>query len=473
MRTRVLLVLALVPMLSAPAYADFDSHFHDRTLRLDYFHTGQDGQEIFSVDQIVSDGPWAGSKTRMLDDLNLGQDFFEVFDTETNLPLYSRGYSSIFGEWETTGEAARGVARTYHESLRMPWPRKAVKIVVSKRDAANHFRPVWSTVIDPSSRFANPASPTPRGEVWTLLDSGPPSEKVDLLIVGEGFTDGERDELRAAGENMVRVLFSEEPFKSRQQDFNIRVLFVPATESGVNRPRAGQFRRSPLGTTYNIFDSERYALNLDNRALRDAASGIPYEFVEILLNEEQYGGGGIFNAHATASVRAGFVDYLLIHEFGHHFAGLADEYYTSDVSYSTGRNNLPEPWEPNATALHDQENLKWGDLVEEGTPLPTPWNKEHYEETSRAYQDRRRELRRQKVEEGVMDDFFREVRDWTTPYLADHDHAGQVGAFEGAGYEAHGLYRSELDCLMFTRDEVGFCRVCQRAIERVIDLYSK
>lgn len=466
------ILVAGLCLLGSASPGTFDDWFHPRTMRLDYVHTGQNGEEIFALDQVVSDGAWAGSRTRLLDDLNLGHYYFEIFDTATNRLLYSRGYSSIFGEWETTGEAASGVARSYHESLRFPWPRQTFRVVVSKRDAENQFRPVWSTVVDPTSRFVNPAQPTPRGELWTLLDSGEPTAKVDLLLVGEGFTAAEAGKLRAAGEHMVEALFAYEPFASRKDDFNVRVLFVPAAESGISRPRADEFHRSPLGTTYNVFDSERYALNLDNRALRDAVSGIPYEYLEILINEEQYGGGGIYNAQAAASVGAGFVDYLLVHEFGHHFADLGDEYYTSDVAYATGRRDLPEPYQPNVTALHDPEHLKWGDLVAEGTPLPTPWEKTTYDETSRDFQERRHELRRKRVPESVMDDFFREIRAWSTPYLAGQEHAGEVGAFEGAGYEATGLYRPEIDCIMFTRDEVGFCRVCQRAIERIIDLYS-
>lgn len=467
---------ALTLFLVGPAAAtevDFDHWFHDRTMRIDLFHTGHAGEEIRAVDRIVSDGPWAGSRTRLLDELNRGASFLQVFDAATNRLLYSRGFSHLFGEWATTTEAAAGVPRTFHESLRLPWPRRPVRLVVSNRDGENVFQPAWSTTVDPDSRFVNPAPPTPGGEVWSVFESGPPTEKVDLLFVGEGYAENERDDLRADAERLAEVLFSEEPFATRRDDFNLRVLFVPSPTSGVSRPRAGQFRRNPLGTTYNVLDSERYVLTLDNRALRDAASGIPYEFVEILVNEEQYGGGGIYGDHATASVGAGFAPYLLVHEFGHHFADLGDEYYTSPVAYATGAADHPEPWAPNVTALHDPENLKWGDLVADDTPVPTPWGKEEYDRTSLAFQERRAGLRAKKVAESEMDTFFTEVRDWSTDYLGSQEHSGKVGAFEGASYEATGLYRPEADCLMFTRDEVGFCRVCSRAIEDVIDLYSE
>ena len=234
-----------------------------------------------------------------------------------------------------------------------------------------------------------------------------------------------------------------------------------------------EFRRSPLSAEYNIFDSERYLLTYDNRALRDAASAAPYEFLEIVVNEEQYGGGGIFNFQATVAADTGFSEYVFVHEFGHHFAGLADEYYTSDVAYETGSAYHPEPWEPNVTALHDPANLKWRDLVSADTPLPTPWDKNEFELASSAAQAERRELRRQGVAETEIDRLFTEQMENETTALGSMGYADRVGAFEGASYEALGLYRSEIDCIMFTRNPVGFCQVCQRALSRVIDQYSR
>ena len=450
----------------------YDAHFVDRTMRVDYFHSGGLGTEIVALDQVVADGPWSGSRTRLVDDLNLGKYLFEVIDRRTNRVVYSRGFASIYGEWETTPEA-REVHRTFHESLRFPWPRRPVQVVLKVRDEENSFHEIWSTVVDPHSRFVNPEERAATGEVWTLLSSGPPSEKVDLLVLGEGYTEDEGEKFRADAERLTDALFEEEPFLSRKNDFNVWAIHLPSAESGVSRPRAGQFRRTPLSAEYNIFDSERYLLTYDNRALRDAASAAPYEFIEILVNEEQYGGGGIFNFQATAAADTGFAEYVFIHEFGHHFAGLADEYYTSDVAYETGAAYHPEPWEPNVTALHDPDNVKWGDLVEPDTPLPTPWDKEAFEAGSTAAQRERRGLREVGAPETEMDRLFTEQMERETLLLASMPHSGKVGAFEGASYEPTGLYRSEVDCIMFTRNPVGFCRVCQRAISRVIDQYSR
>ena len=472
-KTMWLVLTTWAALAAGSAGADsFDDHFLDRTMRLDYFHTCDHGREIVALDRVVSDGAWPGSRTRLLDELDLGTYFFGVYDLATNRMIYSRGFSSIYAEWVTVPDS-RETARTFHESLRFPWPKRPVKVVLESRDADNHFRPVWSTLVDPGSRFVNAAPPEPRGRVWTVQENGPAHEKVDLLILGDGYTEAELDEFHRQVRHFVDVLFSYEPFKSRRADFNVRAIDLPSAESGVSRPQVGSFRRTPLSVEYNIFDSERYALTHDNRTLRDVAAAAPYEYLEILINEDHYGGGGIFLDQATVSAGSGSADYVFVHEFGHHFAGLADEYYTSPVSYETGRSDLPEPWEPNATALGDPDDLKWGDLVESATPLPTPWDQETYDETSRAFQARRADLRRQRVPESRMDEYFAEVKAWSGPFLAGQEHSGQVGAFEGASYEAKGLYRPEVDCIMFTRDDVGFCRVCSRAIERVIDLYSR
>lgn len=450
----------------------FESLFRDRTMRVDIVHTGGKGSEIIALDQIVSDGPWPGSRTLLVDPTNLGKYLFLVLDREDNRTIYSRGYASIYGEWETTGEA-KDSHRSFHESLRFPWPKGPVQVVLKKRDRQNSFRELWSTTIDPDSRFVNAEDHKPEGKVWTIFENGPASEKVDLLILGDGYSEAEIEKFHADAKRMVDALFAEEPFRKRKKDFNVRAIDLPTARSGIHQPRTSDNRRTRIGTQYNIFDSERYVLTENNRALRDVASAAPYEFIEILVNERQYGGGGIFNDQATASVDSGQSLYVFIHEFGHHFAGLGDEYYTSEVSYETGAAEHPEPWEPNITAMHDPQKLKWRDLVAPGTPLPTTWLKEEFEKQNREYQAVRRKLRASNAPESEMDQLFARQKELETKLLGSMKYSGKGGAFEGAGYEARGLYRPEADCIMFTRDEVGFCRVCSRAIERVVDLYSR
>ncbi len=458
---------------ASPRPPAFDVAFSDGTMRVDYVHTsGPDIPETIALDRVVNDGPWAGSRTQLVDGTNLGKYRFEVRVKDTQTVLYSRGFASVYGEWETTGEE-KTASRSFHESLRFPWPKEPVTVTIAKRQPDNGFKPLWTTAVDPASRFVNRAVLARHaGTVWPVFVNGPAAEKVDILVIGEGYTAREIPKFHRDVQRLLPALFAEEPFRSRKSDFNVRALDLPAPESGVNRPNAGTFRRTPLSAEYNIFDSERYVLTLDNRALRDAASAAPYEFIEILVNDKTYGGGGIFNDQATASVDSAFSPYVFVHEFGHHFAALADEYYTSDVAYTTGATEKkPEPWEPNVTALPDPATLKWKDLVTPGTPLPTPWDKAQFEKHTAGIQQRRREIRARNAPEAEMDQLFREQRDWDTKFLSKY--AGTVGAFEGAAYEARGLYRPQADCIMFSRDRVGFCAVCRRAITRIIDLYSK
>lgn len=454
------------PLGSATPY---ETAFTGETMRVDYLQTGGRGLEAVAVDRIVNDGPWPGSWTRLVDDTNLGTYLFEVIDRNTNQVVFSRGFANLYGEWETTAEA-KTMNRTFGGSLRFPWPKRPVQIVLKKRDGQNAFHECWSTLIDPASRQVNRARLAPSGKVWTLWESGPPETKVDLLLIGDGYTEAELPKFHADARRLVERMFALDPYKTRRADFNVRAIDVPASDSGIHNPRTGEMRRSRVGTEFNIFDSERYALSPDNRAWRDVASAAPYDAVEILINNRYYGGGGIFGDHAAVAVDSGSADYIFAHEFGHHFAGLGDEYYTSDVAYETGAAEKTEPWEPNITALHDGAALKWKDLVEPGTPLPTPWNKEAYEKRSMEIQAERRRLRAAGAPESAMDALFASQQEWETRFLSTMTHSGKVGAFEGASYEAKGLYRPEADCLMFTRDQVGFCRVCRRAIERVIDL---
>ncbi|NNK49599.1 MAG: peptidase M64 [Gemmatimonadetes bacterium] len=458
-----------VGLAQQPAW-DFAGQFEARTMRLDYFHSGGLGEEILALDRILADGPWAGSLTRLIDDTDLGKYLFQVIDPASNRVMFSRGFASIYGEWETTGDASQRYA-TFHESLRFPWPRHPVQVVLKKRDAAGAFREIWSLPVDPDSRFVNSAPPPAEGRVWTVFENGPPTEKVDLVLLGEGYTADETEKFHADVARLVERLFETEPFRERRSDFNVWAIDLPSAESGVNRPHLGQHRRTPISAEYNIFGSERYLLTFDNRRLRDVLAAAPYEFVEILVNEKQYGGGGIYNFQATTAVDTDFADYIFVHEFGHHFAGLADEYYSSPVAYETGAEAHQEPWEPNVTALLDPADLKWADLVAPGTPVPTPWGKEAYEEHARAILARRQALIDSMAPEADFDALFEEQRRIEGEMLHAMEHSGHVGAFEGAMYEAHGLYRSETDCIMFTRTDY-FCRVCRRAIERIIDLYS-
>ena len=239
------------------AYAEF---FAGNTLRLDYFHGGNNKEEKFSVDQVVSDGAWPGSKTQLIDKLELGLYFYKVVDKQSHVLLYSRGFASIFGEWQTTPEAD-SVWGTFSESIRFPWPLKPVIVILEKRDADNKFQAIWSTEIDPSSRQVTNAENPEKFNSTVIFENGPATEKLDLVILGDGYTAAEMGKFRNDANRLTNALFSAEPFKSRKSDFNVRAVETPSMVSGVCKPHHNVYKRTPLSVHYSSFDSERYALS--------------------------------------------------------------------------------------------------------------------------------------------------------------------------------------------------------------------
>jgi hypothetical protein len=463
----VFAALVAAALLGAPAFAAPLA-----SMRVDYYHTGSDKEERFSLDRIVIEPlPWAGNPARPVDGTNRGKYLFEVVDAESGRVLYSRGFASIYGEWETTAEARR-MNRTFSESLRFPAVERPARVAVKKRDARMTFQEIWSFTIDPKDKFIVRGASAPAvGALLKIHESGDPTGKLDLLLLGDGYTAAERGKFERDAKRLIQALFSTSPFRERQRDINVWGLVPPSPQSGVSRPSQGIHRRTPLGTTYDAFDSERYVLTFENRTFRDIAANAPYDVVEILVNSATYGGGGIFGLYSTVAADSAWAEYLFIHEFGHHIAGLADEYYTSDVAYLPPTDRI-EPWEPNVTALLNPAELKWKDLVTPGTPLPTPWPKEEFERHAGAIQERRRQIRAADRPEAEMDALFREQMAFDMRLLGGSVHANRVGAFEGANYEARGAFRPQVDCIMFTRDQVPFCAVCQRAIAQIIDLYA-
>ncbi len=449
---------------------DFGSYFLDKTMRMDYFHTGNANEEQFAVDKVLSDGAWSGSKKTLIDKLELGLYFFEVIDSETKILLYSRGFASIFGEWQTAPEAAEKLG-TFSESLRFPWPKKPVTIILKKRDAVNKFQQIWTTDIDPASRQVNGADLISTNKVDIIVENGPSAEKLDIVILGDGYSQNEMEKFRNDAKRLSNVLLGAEPFKNRSKEINIRAVETPAGESGVNKPHHNIYKRTPLSVSYSAFDSERYALSYDNKTLRDVASAVPYEFMVILVNERTYGGGGIYNLYTTVAADNMFSDYIMIHEMGHHMAALADEYYTSAVSYEIPEIKT-EPWETNVTAMFDKNNLKWKDLVDKGTPIPTPWNKDEVDAFGYKIQKERDSIRKNLLPETVMEKLLLSQLKAEDTFFAKEKYRDKVGAFEGANYNGKGMYRPQLDCIMYSRHKV-FCKVCQRSIEKVIDQYTR
>jgi hypothetical protein len=343
--------------------------------------------------------------------------------------------------------------------------------VLEKRKADGEFAEFHREPIDPASRFVD-RSPIPaRGKAWPMVENGPSADKVDLLVLGDGYAGDELEQYHQDVRKVIDALFSFPPFSERRDDFNVWAVDVTSERSGVTRPRSGFWNATPLGLTYNAFDSERYVLSFANREMREIAALAPYDALILIANSDKYGGGGIYNLYSTAAAKSAQLAYLIVHEFGHAFAGLGDEYYTSQVSYEDFIAAGTEPWEPNITALLDPGAVKWADLATPGIPLPTPWSQSEYDEVSLAFQKVRAELRASGASETRMDEYFAEVAATTGPMLGGEEHFDEVGAFEGAGYQAKGLYRPAVDCIMFTRNPDHYCPVCAAAVNRVIDLH--
>ncbi len=486
----------LLPLLAfAQESVDFDRWFVDRTLRVDVYHTGDAAGEFYTIDRIIQEGPWAGNPRRLIAPFELGRYLLRVRDAASAALLYSKGFDSYFGEYKTTEPAAKGIKRTFSESLLIPFPKKRVRVEVLLRDRQNRPQPLFAAEIDPDDMYiirekAAPASGTFAATdvlVVEPLKYGPAADKVDLVILGEGYTAAEADKFRADLARFTGTLFSLEPYASLRDRFNVTGLLKPSAESGCDEPSFGSFKSTTLGASFDSFGSERYLLTEDNRAWRDIAGRVPYDAVMIMVNSPRYGGGGIYNLYCTFTSDNQWQQYLILHEFGHSFTGLADEYYTSAVAYNEFYPAGVEPLEPNITALLDPNNIKWKERLTRRTAVPTPWEKEAYEKMDRAYQKRRQEMngriaaaKRGGAPQDEIDALQAQSEEMSRLNGLDTDaffkrsrFNGRVGAFEGAGYAAQGLFRPMLDCLMFSRGKRPLCRVCERAVAGAIRAYCE
>jgi hypothetical protein len=440
-----------------------------RTWRLDFYQTGGPGVETYSFDRLVVEPlPWPDSAGANVEPTPTGEFRFEVVEASGRV-IFSRGYAPAFGEWLTTAEAKQ-IRRTFSDSLRFPALSGKANVVLKKRAEDGTYPEVWRHPIDPADPFIDRSTPA-RQQVIEFEKHGEPPAKVDLLLLGDGYTAAECAMFRTQARRLLDALFALDPFKSRRNDFNVWGLCPPSAQSGIASPSRDIHRRTPVGAAYDAFGSERYILTFENRAWRDIAAWAPYEYVVILTNGVTYGGGGLYNVFSTAAAGNDFADYLFIHEFAHHFAGLADEYYTSPVAYEPPE-RIFEPWPANVTAATDPAKLKWRDLVTPGVPVPTPWPKQQFEAMQKEYQATRAKLRADKRPEAEMTKLFRAEAEIEVKLFAAAPHAGKVGLFQGANYDAQAFYRPELDCIMFSRNKVPFCKVCQRALSQQIDRHT-
>jgi len=491
MRIPVIFLLIIVTFnlsLYSQVFDNFDNFFIDKTMRIDYFHIGDAQTEIITIDQIYMNGIWAGSRMYLIDEFNVGRYYVKIYDKNSETLIYSKGFDSYFGEYQTSKAALNGIKKTFHESALIPYPKQKIIFTLERRNKENKLNEFFRQEIDPDDvSIRRDDLVDPSVMVFEPDKNGDPHKRVDIAIIAEGYTRLEKDEFLADLGYFQDVFFSQEPYKSNENKFNVYGVFKPSAESGVDEPRAGIFKNTVLNCTFNSLGSERYLLTEDNKLLRDIAANVPYDAIYIMVNHKRYGGGGIYNFFCTFTSKNQWKDYLFLHEFGHSFTGLADEYYTSSTAYNDFYLKNVEPVEANITALLDPQNLKWKGFLNNRKEIPTAWEKANYDSMDYKWQKERRELNDKIAELKKNHASLQEIIDAEQEYdLKDKLHAdkvdsylrnskyfGIVGAFEGAGYVSEGLYRPMIDCIMFSKGDKPFCKVCESAIVRVVDSYTE
>ena len=490
MRSRLAMcvLLALVwAGLAVGQPVSFSASFEDATMRVDVVHIGNSTEEIFTLEKVFKQGIWAGSRVHLLDDFDNGRYYAKLYDLASGALLYSKGYDSYFGEYRTTDWAGKGLRRAYSESILTPYPKAKARLAIEVRGRDKKLKEIASFEIDPSSWEIHREALESGVTVIPAHLSGDPHAKVDIAILGEGYTGAEAGKFAADLDRFTKIFFAAEPYASHRDSFNLYGVLKPSQDSGTDEPSHGSFKSTVVSTTFDSLGSERYLLTEDNVAMRDLAAHVPYDAIYIMVNSPRYGGGGIYNLYCTFTTDNQWHEYIFLHEFGHAFGGLADEYYSSSTAYNEFYPKGIEPNEPNITALLEKPDVKWKELVTSGTAVPTPWEKASFDEMDAAYQKVRREINEKIAKmkrEGAPQTEVAKVQEESErlsheaalkadAFLAKSRFVGQVGAFEGAGYSSQGLYRPMLDCLMFTKGAKPLCKVCRAAVERVITHYTE
>ncbi len=465
MKTRLLQFLLcgglLLAMTFSSASAATSSWSNGLTMRLTLNHMGTKKEEHITVKVLRLEGSWAGPRDRMLDRLNLGDYLLEIEDPVTNEALYSRGFNSEFDPSDTSSSVVY--------SLRFPAPSRRVAVYIKTRNADNvGFHDVWHMLIDPADKSID-KTPLPAGDVTSLLHSGSTEEKIDLCIIGDGYSMAERNKFIGDARRAMQYLFSTAPYSDHQRAFNVRAVFVPSVSSGILDPPSGAYVHSALGMSYGFNGVERAIGTLDDSALREAAAVTPYEFLLVITNSKRYGGAADLQRLSSVAIDSKFARYLVLHEFSHQFAGLDDEYYSLA---KCSKETKAEPWRPNVTANASREDLKWADLLTPSIDVPSGWNKKQYEDFDSSFVNKYFAMRKAGTPDAEVDAYIAESVYHEIAMLRAEALYGKVGLFEGASNEACGLYRPEADCMMFTINPDRFCKVCTRAILRAIATYS-
>lgn len=425
MKRRFLIQFLLVALCMSSHAQEFKAFFEEKSLRMDYLFTGDATTQEISLDKLSSWEGWAGRKHRLGELPLKGNGQVEVSDEATGQVIYRTSFSSLFSEWLSTDEA-QTTRRSFEATFLVPYPKQTVKVKVSLLNARHEVISAMTHRVEPKDILIHAMGQRITPHKY-LLKSGTPDRCVDIAICAEGYTADEMELFYKDAQVACDALFDHEPFKSMKNRFNVVAVASPSLDSGVSVPRLGVWKQTAFGSHFSTFYSDRYLTTLQVKSIHDALAGIDYEHIIILANTDEYGGGGIYNSYTLTTAHHPMFRPVVVHEFGHSFGGLADEYfYDNDVMTDTYPLDI-EPWEQNITTQVNFDS-KWKDMLPKGTPNPTPVaQKEQY----------------------------------------------PVGVFEGGGYSAKGIYRPAYNCRMRTNENPEFCPVCQRALSRLIEFYTE
>jgi hypothetical protein len=424
MRTIISFILLIIS-INLSAQETFDKYFTDKVLRFDFMLAGNSQTTSVYPVGMKEEPFWAGSKTNLINPFNSGNFKYEVFDVTGNSLIYSRAFCTLFQEWQTTAEA-KTVDRSFYEVATLPYPKDKIRFILSKRERNGLFSKLYETIIDPASYFIRKENPI---NVLTtkIYGSGNPHTSVDLAFIAEGYKADEMGKFREDVKKMADYLFAEAPFSDYKDKFNIWAVEAISQDSGTDIPGEKIYVNTALNSSFYTFDIDRYLTTQDIKAVNDYAATVPHDNIIVLINSTRYGGGGVYNYYTGTTTGNQLSPKVFIHEFGHGFAGLADEYYASSVAYDEFYPLNVEPWEPNITTMVNFES-KWKKMISKDTPLPTP---------------------------------------------SEEKYNNVTGLFEGGGYSAKRIYRAEMDCRMKSNGTKGYCSVCRNAIKEMIEFYIK
>lgn len=406
---------------------DFDTYFDNQTLRVNFILGGDANHSEILIQDFQSTPQWYGKRTHLPEIPVEGNAQYELKDRKTGKTIYKNSFSTLFQEWQTYPEA-KTTHRSFENVVLLPMPKDTANLTISLRNNRRETVKTITEMIVPTDilikRRHNKTTP------YEILQSAADTTKcIRIAFLAEGYKEDEMTKFVADAQTATDAIFSHEPFKKYKNRFNVIAVKSPSQNSGTSVPHKGEWKDTALGSNFDTFYSERYLTTLNLNKVHDWLAGTPYEHIIILVNTDVYGGGGILNFYNLASTGHKYYKPVTVHEFGHSFAGLADEYAYESEPLEMYPKDI-EPWEANITTLADFKG-KWENLIEKGTPVPTPTSKK-----SEVIKNR-------------------------------------VGLFQGAGYDTKNVYRGVQDCRMRTNANPEFCIVCRNALEKIIKFYTE